>query len=253
MSGEAAVLRDLLAALTAVELAWDETDQRVRRIAELRAKFVELRSRDDAPDLVASLADRLVDDLDLRHLTALTVPVERALDRRVRDEDLLPVTDDPSAEPDLMDVRLVADSLRSSFNVGGLFRTAECFGVREIVLTGYSAGPDDRRVAKAALGTADLVPWRRLRRAGDAIEEFRVAGVETVALETADRAVPLADAEIGFPCAVLVGNERFGLMPSTVDRVDRVVRIPMHGRKNSLNVVSACSVCLSSLRERWRG
>jgi tRNA G18 (ribose-2'-O)-methylase SpoU len=145
----------------------------------------------------------------------------------------------------------VADSLRSAFNVGGLFRTAECFGAESVWLCGYSATPEHPHVAEAALGADRLVPWRACSRTTDAIGDLRRAGRAVVALETVDGAPDLTVFRWSFPCALLLGNERFGLGPDLVAQADACVRIPVFGRKNSLNVVSAAAIALHAARCAW--
>ena len=147
-----------------------------------------------------------------------------------------------------MPVSVVADSLRSAFNLGGVFRTGECFGIEEIVLTGYSADPDDPRVARAAMGTQGRVAWRRCRSARDALLGLRRRGAFLVALETGEEHPPLSALAPRFPCALLLGNERFGLAPSLVTAADARARIPTWGRKASLNVVAALAIALHELR-----
>jgi len=250
--GAKAVLRHLLAALEALERDWADPVRRARALEEAR------RLADGAwaagiglPPGARDLARRLAADLAPRELAALIVPLERALDRARRDEDLLPRTDLGDARAGAMPVCVVADSLRSAWNVGGIFRTSECFGVEEVLLSGYSAGPDDARVARAAMGTERRVAWSRRRTAAQAVRALRERGCYVLALETGDGHPPLAELEVRFPCALLLGNERFGLAPSVVADADARVQIPTCGAKASLNVVSALAIALYELRRRF--
>ena len=163
----------------------------------------------------------------------------------------MPVGDATAARGSPMPVRVVADSLRSSFNVGGVFRTGECFGVEAIVLTGYSADPGDARVARAAMGTDRIVAWSRRGSAGEALADLRAEGVFALALETGAGHPALEELSVRFPCAVLVGNERFGLSPTLLAAADARARIPTFGAKASLNVVSALAIALYELRRRF--
>jgi tRNA (guanosine-2'-O-)-methyltransferase len=181
----------------------------------------------------------------------MIVPLERALERGVRDEDFLPASDAPGPRGAPMPVRIVADSLRSAFNAGGVFRTAECFGAEEVVLTGYSPDPGDPRVARAAMGTDRRVAWSRRRTAAEALARLRSGGAFAVALETGPDHAPISALEPRFPCALLVGNERFGLAPSVVAAADARACIPTCGAKGSLNVVAALAIALHELRRRF--
>ena len=86
--------------------------------------------------------------------------------------------------------------------------------------------------------------WRHAGEVREAIAELRAAGVPCVALETVSGAPSVGAFEWPLPCALVVGNERFGLDPDVVQACDAAVRIPLAGRKNSLNVVSALAVAL---------
>jgi 23S rRNA (guanosine2251-2'-O)-methyltransferase len=250
--GERALWRHLLSRLEALERAWAEATLRENALEEARSFVSGLATAGIAlPPGLRDRAGRLAGRLEPHELASLIVPLERALDRRVQDEDFLPVTDRSEPRDGAMPVCVVADSLRSAFNVGGVFRTSECFGVEEILLTGYSAGPDDARVARAAMGTDRGVAWRRHRSAAEALQALRERGCFAIALETAEEHPTFAALELRFPCAILLGNERFGLSPSIVAEADARVRIPTHGAKASLNVVSALAIALHELRRRF--
>ena len=246
---EARVWQLALRRLLAIEACWADPPARQRALLECRHWLEEQTA---APRL-RQLA-RLVDPAaDRARLTSVLVPVEREVGRRrVTDVQILdrdaPAEQPPAARLPLI---LVADSLRSAFNVGGLFRTAECFGAEAVWLCGYSATPEHPHVAEAALGADRLVPWRAGARAAAACEDLRRAGRRLVALETVAGATDLAAFHWTFPCALLLGNERFGLAPDLVAQADACVRIPVFGRKNSLNVVSAAAIALHAARCAW--
>ena len=250
--GEKALLRHLLSQLEALERDWADAARRDKALEAARNLACGALSAGIAlPPGSRDLVRRLHATLEPRELASLIVPLERALDRRVRDEDFLPVTDRSEPRAQRMPVCVVADSLRSAWNVGGVFRTAECFGVEEILLAGYSAGPDDQRVARAAMGTDRRVAWSRHRSARHAMQVLRARGHCVIALETAEEHPTLASLAPRFPCAVLLGNERFGLSPSVVAAADARARIPSYGAKASLNVVSALAIALHELRRRF--
>ena len=250
--GGDAVLRRLLERLEAVEREWEDAGRRRLSIESARRFAHGVRDAGIAlPPGARDLPARLDGALERRDLAALIVPLERALDRRVRDEDFLPATDRAAPRAARMPVRVVADSLRSAFNVGGVFRTAECFGVEEIVLSGYSATPDDPRVARAAMGAERLVPWSRCRGAHEAVRKLRSGGAFVVALESDDEHPEIASLEPRFPCALLLGNERFGLAPGVLAEADARARIPTCGAKASLNVVAALAIAVHELRRRF--
>ncbi|NJL25176.1 MAG: RNA methyltransferase [Calothrix sp. SM1_5_4] len=110
--------------------------------------------------------------------------------RALRDDEfLIEEGDRPEKSVARVPLKLIVENLRSAFNVGALFRTSECLGVSEILLCGYTPGPDDEKTARTAMGTSAMVPWRRVDRAGQACEELRREGYKVVALETAATAI----------------------------------------------------------------
>ena len=150
-----------------------------------------------------------------------------------------------------MPVTVLLDSLRSAFNVGGIFRTAECFGIREILLCGYTATPDQPQVAKAALGTEKRVAWRSGMTTLGEIGHLRDKGIACIAAETVGGACEIDSFEWPFPCALVLGNERFGLPAEVVRACSATVRIPLYGLKNSLNVGSAFAIIAQTLRRQF--
>ncbi len=239
--------REALARLKALDAVWANESVRRRGLAACRA-WIEEQTM--LPHL-AKLARLLKPEMSRRQFWSVLVPVERAVARvKVTDVDILDADlPEDAATGDPMPVSVVADSVRSAFNVGGIFRTAECFGVRELVLCGYTPLPDQPQVAKAALGAERLVPWRYVEEVRCAIAELKAAGTACYALETVEGAAEVAAFPWTFPCVLVLGNERFGLDPEVVSLCDGTARIPLFGRKNSLNVAAAFAVAAYEIRK----
>jgi tRNA G18 (ribose-2'-O)-methylase SpoU len=236
--------------LLALDAVWSDVSARRRGLEACRAW---LAARREQPRLSA-LARLLTPDMTRAQFWCALVPVEREVVRaRVTDIEILDrdlaAESAPAAPP--MPLTVVADSLRSAFNVGGIFRTAECFGVAEVLLCGYTPAPDRPQAARAALGAEKLVPWRTAGDVRAALTGLKDDGVRCVALETVAGAKSLERAEWAFPCALVLGNERFGLNADVIGLCDEVVRIPLCGRKNSLNVVSAFALAAHAARQRF--
>ena len=101
---------------------------------------------------------------------------------------------------------------------------------------------------KTALGADETVPWDHAGDIRDVIDRLHADGYVVYALETADGAADIATVTPSFPCALLLGNERFGLDPDVVAAADATLEIPSHGMKNSLNVVSAFAIAAAFFR-----
>jgi tRNA G18 (ribose-2'-O)-methylase SpoU len=147
-------------------------------------------------------------------------------------------------------IRLEAllDNVRSAWNVGAIFRTADGLGVEKLHLCGITPTPANPSVAKTALGAEKTIPWTTSKNALTAALALQAAGAQLWALEQDERAVPLAapSAESG-KIVLIVGNEVTGVDPALLDLCERIAFIPMRGQKRSLNVEVAFGVAVSWL------
>ncbi len=232
-----------------LDIIWADHAQRIDGIGSCR---IWMERQSQLPRL-SELARLLGPEMSRRQLWSVLVPVERSVMRlRITDVDILDADLPAGAtQANLMQVKVVVDSVRSAFNVGGILRTAECFGVEEVILCGYSPLPDQAQVARAALGSDKLVKWSYVENIRDAITGLKESGICCYALETVEGATSLTDVEWNFPAAIVLGNERFGLDPDVVKLCDSTVRIQLYGAKNSLNVVSAFAVAAHEMRLRF--
>jgi 23S rRNA (guanosine2251-2'-O)-methyltransferase len=152
----------------------------------------------------------------------------------------------------VLPVTIVLHHVRSLYNVGSFFRTADGAGVREIVLSGITARPPRKEIAKTALGAEDTVPWTPVDDLPAWMEAFARAGGQIAAVETTDGAVDLYNWQPTWPVAVLFGHEVEGVPADLLARCHVHVRIPMLGAKQSLNVATAGGVVLYELVRKYR-
>ena len=153
---------------------------------------------------------------------------------------------------DRLPVVVLLDSVRSLYNVGSFFRTADAVRVQKLLLSGITASPPNRQIAKTALGAEQTVPWARVDDAGKALEELRAGGYQLAAVETTVAAVDLFDWRPAFPVCVVFGHEVTGIRPEVLEACDVRVRIPTLGAKQSLNVATAGGVVLYELLRKYR-
>lgn len=143
-------------------------------------------------------------------------------------------------------------NVRSAYNVGAIFRTAEGAGILHLYLSGYTPTPHDRfgrvrkDVVKTALGAEQLVPWSHTKQIGDAFKKIRGGGWYIVAVEQALQATDYRMFRMTRPTCFVFGNEVRGLSLPVLERCDAVIEIPMCGVKESLNVAVAAGVVLFS-------
>lgn len=157
--------------------------------------------------------------------------------------------DKKAARTSAMDTVFILDHLRSAENMGAIFRSSECFGVKEIAICGYSPLPFDTKVMKTAKNTESWVAWEYFARTESAIGYYRKKGYNIVALEITREAVPYVDATFDSKTAFVLGNERHGIQPEVISHCNSSVYIPTTGRKNSLNVHVASSILLAFLNQ----
>jgi 23S rRNA (guanosine2251-2'-O)-methyltransferase len=157
---------------------------------------------------------------------------------------------------------VILDNVRSAYNVGAFFRTADAVRAERLYLCGFTARParqgapaspgESKKVAKTALGSEASVRWEGRDDAIEVIRSLRERGYELAAVETSVRAVDLFDWRPSFPVCVVFGHEVDGLRPEVLDACDAHVRIPMLGAKHSLNVATAGGVVLYELLRKYR-
>jgi tRNA G18 (ribose-2'-O)-methylase SpoU len=144
-------------------------------------------------------------------------------------------------------VAVVLDNVRSLYNVGAFFRTADAVGLRKLYLCGITGRPPKRAITKTALGAEERVAWEHTWEAVPMLETLRAGGFEVAAVETAVHAVDLFEWAPRFPVCLIFGHEVTGIRPELSALADTHVRIPMLGAKHSLNVATAGGVVLYEL------
>lgn len=149
------------------------------------------------------------------------------------------------ARAGILPLRVFLDDIRSPFNVGSIFRTAEAFGAEGLFVSEYTARPDHQRALRTSMGATEVLPWSMER-----IEELDPAVSGTVfALEIGGTHID----EFDFPAegTVIIGSEELGIGPEARAKAlgdGGVVSIPLYGAKASLNVAVAFGI----LMQRWR-
>ncbi|NOY35476.1 MAG: RNA methyltransferase [bacterium] len=143
---------------------------------------------------------------------------------------------------------IILHNVRSLYNVGSVFRTADGAGVSKIFLTGYTPAPTDafgrkrKEISKTALGAEESVEWEKVRDIGKLIAKLKKEGARVAAVELAEGAISYKKFKPKFPLALVFGNEVRGLDKKILQKCDSVVEIPMRGKKESLNVAVSVGI-----------
>jgi tRNA G18 (ribose-2'-O)-methylase SpoU len=149
-------------------------------------------------------------------------------------------------------VYLILENIRSLWNVGSMFRSADGAGIARIYLCGYTARPPRPEISKTALGAENHVPWEGVQDPAKAVKILQHQGIPVLALEQTDSSVSLWEAPIELPLGLVVGNEVEGISSHVVSLADGALEIPLHGIKESLNVAVACGIALFEIARRCR-
>lgn len=170
--------------------------------------------------------------------------------------DLNPPTSFSDTAPAVERFRLPAvallDNIRSMYNVGAFFRVADGVGLEKLCLCGITAHPPKKAITKTALGAEESVAWEHDWDAIKMAQSLSREGFSIAAIETSQEAIDLFEWQPKFPVCVAFGNEVEGLRGELLEMADAHVRIPMLGKKSSLNVATAGGIVLYELLRKHR-
>ena len=208
---------------------------------------------DHSDDLIKKINKEFikVKDLDYQYQVYL-MNLERLLGQSSKEYEFLVTTkDDQNTKIKTLPIICLLDSIRSAHNVGAMFRNAECFGVEKIILCGLSPTPENQHVTKTCMGTDKDVSWEYSKNAIDKIQELKQIGYQIWSVETAQKAELIYNTSLNDQKVVLIfGHEHFGVSRELLELSDKIVKIPLCGNKNSLNVSVSQGIILSSLTSK---
>ncbi|MDO8580426.1 MAG: RNA methyltransferase [Candidatus Omnitrophota bacterium] len=145
---------------------------------------------------------------------------------------------------------VVLNNIRSLYNVGSIFRTADGVGIEKIWLCGITGSPTNAQMAKTALGAEKEVPWEHHPQAASVIKDLKAQGYQIVFLEQMEGSVPYQMFEPQPPVCLVMGNEIEGVADEITPLCDAAIEIEMVGLKNSLNVSVAFGIVAYDLRHK---
>ena len=147
---------------------------------------------------------------------------------------------------------LILHNIRSAYNIGAIFRTADGIGISKIYLTGYTPSPasgenlfqtkSEKMIAKTALGAEKYIEWKKNKNISSLIAKLKNNKFQIVALEQNEKSTDYIRFKPKFPMALIMGNEPKGINKRILDKCDSIIEIPMRGRKESLNVAVAVGI-----------
>jgi len=144
---------------------------------------------------------------------------------------------------------LLLDNIRSLFNVGAIFRTADAAGIDKIYLGGISGAPSSEKVKKVALGAEKTIPWEHSWQAWRILEKLKKQGFQIVTLEQNKKSINYSKFKPKFPIVLILGNEISGVSENLLKRCDQIIQLPMRGQKESLNVAVAAGIAIYEINK----
>ena len=166
--------------------------------------------------------------------------------RKLRMDELNRKSVDEVKESDKNPVIAVLENIRSAYNVGSVFRTADAFLIESVIITGYTATPPHKEIKKTALGAEESVDWKYFKTTKEAIEDLKKNEYKVYAVEQVTDSISLeniAELAVG-KIAFIFGNEVTGVDQEIISLCDGCVEIPQFGMKHSLNISVAAGIVL---------
>lgn len=155
-----------------------------------------------------------------------------------------------------MPLIVVLDDVRSMYNVGSVFRTADAFRVEAIYLCGITAQPPHPEIHKTALGAEDTVAWQHFPTALEAVQTLKAKGYTVFSIEQCEGSTLLSNLNSQLPTVnskytLVLGNEVKGVHQEVVDASDGCIEIPQFGTKHSLNVSTTAGIVIWEFAKRF--
>jgi|SRR5690554_3621992 len=146
---------------------------------------------------------------------------------------------------------LILDSIQDTHNVGAIIRTAECSGVDGIIITKHNSAPINETVVKTSAGAVSLVKICQVTNLANVLKRLKEEGFWIIGSALTDESKNYTEMDYKIPLALIMGNEEKGIRKLTIDNCDMLIKIPMQGKIQSLNVsVSAGIILFEILRQR---
>lgn len=148
------------------------------------------------------------------------------------------------------EVYILLHNIRSVYNVGAIFRTADAIGATKIYVTGYTPTPVDRfgaprsDFAKSALGSENTVAWEYSKTPGPILNRLKKEKVQIISVEQSMSSIDYKKVKLDSKTLVVFGNEVAGISKAILDKSDVIAEIPMRGKKESLNVSVSAGIIL---------
>jgi tRNA (guanosine-2'-O-)-methyltransferase len=141
-------------------------------------------------------------------------------------------------------ITVVLDRVKGARNIGSIFRLADAVLADRVLICGPKVDVRKRKLGEAAAGTQDWVPWDRAKTAAEVVADLKAAGVWVVAAHNSCGSSSVEQLTPAFPACLVLGSDKHGVSQDVVALADVVVRVPMLGMGNALNITSTAAILL---------
>lgn len=139
-------------------------------------------------------------------------------------------------------VYFVLDRIIDTYNTGSLFRLADAIAAEKMYLCGDMEYPPNSRIQKSAVGTQNWVPWEKTKSTLETVKKIKKEGIQIIVVEQSKNSISYKNFKPKFPCAIVLGNESFGMDEKVIKEADIVVELPMFGINKSFNVWGSAAI-----------
>jgi 23S rRNA (guanosine2251-2'-O)-methyltransferase len=166
--------------------------------------------------------------------------------RKLENDELPRLTVDDFKAAEKIPLVVVLDNVRSSNNIGSIFRTSDAFLVNKIYLCGICAQPPDKEIHKTALGAEYSMAWEYFKTTEVAVQYLKNEGYTIIAIEQVEGSILLPDyiPNVSEKVALVFGNEVKGVQQEIVYLCDKTIEIPQFGTKHSFNIAVSAGIVL---------
>ncbi|MGD8427670.1 MAG: TrmH family RNA methyltransferase [Balneolaceae bacterium] len=153
----------------------------------------------------------------------------------------------------LSELKILLHNVRSMHNVGAAFRSADAFGIREILISGFTPHPPRPEITKTAIGAEKYVAWEKIDDLHSIVESLKKSGYRLVGMEQTTNSTLLPDYIISSTqkICLVFGNEVTGIAEDLLPLIDDFVEVPQYGHKHSLNVSVTVGISLYAFLEKY--
>lgn len=146
-------------------------------------------------------------------------------------------------------LHIILDNIRSAYNVGSIFRTADGAGGCEVHICGMSPTPSNAKVLKTSLGSTESVPWNYFKSTDHALEEMREKNIPVYLVEISKKALKYNEVEYPEELAIILGHETEGVSRHILENYPNHIMVPMRGKKESLNVATTAGIVIYEIQK----